>query len=108
RYALRTNPPSSLAGHAVLAIDDFADGFGDLPPSDVIRLQLDDDARIICRPSGTEPKLKCYLQVVVPVDRSAGSPPDHAADLVDQARQQARRTLESLKTDLRSEERRVG
>jgi len=65
----------------------------------VIRLQLDGEARIICRPSGTEPKLKCYLQVVVPVDRPAGST-GSAADLVDQARQQAGQTLESLKTDL--------
>lgn len=100
---MRTNPPTTLADHAVLAVDDFAHGFGDLPPSDMIRLQLDGEARIICRPSGTEPKLKCYLQVVVPVDPPAGSHSagSHSAGAaVDRARQQAQHTLESLKTDL--------
>lgn len=86
---LRTDPPRSLAGYAVASVDDFTDGYGDFPPSDLIRLQLEGGARIICRPSGTEPKLKCYVQVVVTV-----------ADSLDQARTEATTILEQLKTDL--------
>ncbi len=67
---LRTSPPSSLGGLAVTSVDDLADGYHGLPPTDGIRLGLEGATRIICRPSGTEPKLKCYIEVVVPVDDS--------------------------------------
>ncbi len=73
---LRTTPPATLAGRTVTRIDDLADGSGGLPPSDVLRLRLSGDGRVIVRPSGTEPKLKCYLEVVVPVD---GSPEEARA-----------------------------
>ena len=59
-------PPSELAGRQVIAVDDLRPGVGDLPPSDVVRLRFD-GARVIVRPSGTEPKLKSYAEVVVPV-----------------------------------------
>jgi phosphomannomutase len=68
---LRESPPGELAGRTVTEIDDLADGLGGLPPADVVRLRLSGDARVIVRPSGTEPKLKCYLEVVVPVTSSA-------------------------------------
>jgi phosphomannomutase len=58
---LRDAPPSHLAGIRVDHIDDFADGFGPFPPGDILRFWLDDDARVIVRPSGTEPKLKVYI-----------------------------------------------
>ena len=67
---LRTSPPTELGGLAVTSVDDLADGYHGLPPTDGIRLGLDGGARIIARPSGTEPKLKCYLEVVVPVTDS--------------------------------------
>ncbi|MFJ9039242.1 phospho-sugar mutase [Streptomyces sp. NPDC102406] len=68
---LRERPPSALAGLAVTRADDLSAGEGGLPPTDGLRYTLD-GARVIVRPSGTEPKLKCYLEVVVPVaDRSA-------------------------------------
>ncbi|GAA3527250.1 phospho-sugar mutase [Aeromicrobium panaciterrae] len=86
---LRTSPPTTLGGHDVTAVDDLAEGYNGLPPTDGIRLQLDRDARIICRPSGTEPKLKCYLEIVVPV---AGS--------IDAARTAADAALASIKSDL--------
>ena len=63
---LRANPPDSLGGRDVLAFDDLEKGADGLPPTDGLRFTLR-DARVIVRPSGTEPKLKCYLQVVVPV-----------------------------------------
>jgi phosphomannomutase len=65
---LRAQPPSELAGSAVARVDDLAAGIGDLPPTDGLRYYLSDGSRVIVRPSGTEPKLKAYLEVVEPVD----------------------------------------
>jgi phosphomannomutase len=64
---LREAPPAELAGRAVTSLEDLAPGVGCLPPADVLRLRLSGGGRVIVRPSGTEPKLKCYLEVVVPV-----------------------------------------
>ena len=63
---LRADPPVALGGREVLRMDDLEKGADGLPPTDGLRFSLP-DARVIIRPSGTEPKLKCYLQVVVPV-----------------------------------------
>jgi len=63
---LRAEPPTSLGGREVTRMDDLEKGAGGLPPTDGLRFTMH-DARVIIRPSGTEPKLKCYLQVVVPV-----------------------------------------
>lgn len=95
---LREAPPSRLADLDVTSVDDLADGYAGLPPTDGVRLGLAgsgdvDSARIICRPSGTEPKLKCYVEVVVPVD----GPDD---DALTAARDTGRRLLDALKTDL--------
>ncbi|MCB0915258.1 MAG: phospho-sugar mutase [Actinobacteria bacterium] len=62
---LRDDPPSELGGRPILRIEDLARGGDGLPPTDGLRFTMA-DARVIIRPSGTEPKLKCYLQVVVP------------------------------------------
>ncbi|MGO4536510.1 phospho-sugar mutase [Leifsonia sp. 2MCAF36] len=59
--ALRATPPSHLGDVRVAQIDDLIDGFGGLPPSDVLRILLEDGSRVMVRPSGTEPKLKIYL-----------------------------------------------
>ncbi|MFM2412025.1 MAG: phosphomannomutase [Actinomycetota bacterium] len=61
----RTAPPVTLAGRPVTAIDDFANGFENFPPSDLIRLTIDGGSRVIVRPSGTEPKLKIYIDAAV-------------------------------------------
>jgi len=58
---LRAAPPRDVGGLRVERIDDFTDGFGPFPPSDILRLWFTDGSRVIVRPSGTEPKLKCYL-----------------------------------------------
>jgi phosphomannomutase len=64
---LRDNPPEAVAGTAVSRADDLATGSDALPLTDGLRYYLEDDSRIIVRPSGTEPKLKVYLEVIEPV-----------------------------------------
>ena len=59
--ALRQSPPERIGGVAVQAVDDFAGGFAGLPASDILRYRLDDGSRVIVRPSGTEPKVKVYI-----------------------------------------------
>lgn len=89
---LRTTPPVSLGGLAVERVDDLARGSAALPPTDGLRYTLADQARVVVRPSGTEPKLKCYLEVVVPV-----APQDGVAA----ARIAAAGRLDAIKADLR-------
>jgi phosphomannomutase len=60
---LRTNPVQELAGEKV-SFTDFLEGWGQYPGTDAIQLDLADGRRVIVRPSGTEPKLKCYLQAI--------------------------------------------
>ncbi|MBM4793891.1 phospho-sugar mutase [Streptomyces sioyaensis] len=71
---LREQPPAVLAGLTVSRADDLTRGTETLPPTDGLRYYLAgspeagiESARVVVRPSGTEPKLKCYLEVVVPV-----------------------------------------
>ena len=64
---LRQSAPERIAGLPVVRLDDLAAGDGGLPPTDGLRFFLADDSRIIVRPSGTEPKLKVYLEVIEPV-----------------------------------------
>ncbi len=65
---LRANPPTALLGIPVSFID-LAPGSALLPPTDAVVLESD-EVRVVVRPSGTEPKLKCYLEVVLPPERS--------------------------------------
>ena len=58
---LRAAPLASIGGIGVESIDDFSTGFRGFPPSDILRIWLDGGARVIVRPSGTEPKLKVYI-----------------------------------------------
>ena len=71
--ALRSDPPVTLLGRPVTGIEDLRDGARGLPPSDVLILRAE-GARVVIRPSGTEPKLKAYLEVVVDgPDRAAAA-----------------------------------
>ena len=70
---LRSNPPQEIAGRAVESIDDLAAPTDGLPPTDGLRLWLSGGVRIIIRPSGTEAKLKCYIEVITPDQQSAVS-----------------------------------
>ncbi|EPH41739.1 phospho-sugar mutase [Streptomyces aurantiacus] len=87
---LRERQPERLAGLAVTRAEDLTQGTETLPPTDGLRYTLD-GARVIVRPSGTEPKLKCYLEVVVPVADRSGLP---------QAHERAAELLAALKRDL--------
>lgn len=61
---LRSNPPKQIAGRKVTSIDDLAAPTDGLPPTDGIRIWLDGGVRIIIRPSGTEAKMKCYIEAI--------------------------------------------
>lgn len=62
--SLRQSPPHDIGGITVKSVEDLARGLDGLPPSDVIRIWLEDGSRVMVRPSGTEPKLKVYIDVV--------------------------------------------
>jgi phosphomannomutase len=64
---LRNSPPASLGGLEVRQVDDLSAGVAGLPPTEGLRYRLSGGGRVVVRPSGTEPKLKCYLEVVSPV-----------------------------------------
>ncbi|MDQ1026561.1 phosphomannomutase [Streptomyces umbrinus] len=87
---LREQPPTRLAGLSVTKAEDLTKGTDTLPPTDGLRYTLD-GARVIVRPSGTEPKLKCYLEVVVPVGTHDNLPA---------ARAKATELLTTIKRDL--------
>ena len=61
---LRNNPPKEIAGRSVSSIDDLAAPTDGLPPTDGLRIWLDGGVRIIIRPSGTEAKMKCYIEAI--------------------------------------------
>jgi phosphomannomutase len=63
---LRAAPPAEFSGAKVLEITDLTGGTPRLPSADVLSYQLP-GARVVIRPSGTEPKIKAYLEVVEPV-----------------------------------------
>ena len=64
--SIRRSQPEEIAGLKVLRFDDLLKPEGTLPPTDGLRFYLERDVRVIIRPSGTEPKVKCYIEVVVP------------------------------------------
>jgi phosphomannomutase len=63
---LRAAPAAYFSGAKVLEITDLTGGTPRLPSADVLSYQLA-GARVVIRPSGTEPKIKAYLEVVEPV-----------------------------------------
>ena len=72
---IRANMPTQIAGLNIQSIMDIQNGTRidtatgqseaiDLPKSDVLSFILEDNSRVIVRPSGTEPKVKCYYEVI--------------------------------------------
>ncbi|PSW21917.1 phospho-sugar mutase [Photobacterium sanctipauli] len=94
---LRADPPQCIAGRKVMIVDDLKtsqkihdDGKVeaiDLPPSDVLIYHLDDDSRVVVRPSGTEPKLKCYYEVIEAMSHE---------DTIEHAQQRAEEAMADL------------
>ena len=89
---LRVSPPDSFGSSAVETFTDLAEGSEQLPPTDGLLYLMRDRTRVIIRPSGTEPKLKCYLEVIRGVDSAAELP---------EARQAARAALDQVLGDVR-------
>ena len=90
--ALRAAPPAALAGAAVTEVHDLEAGSPHLPPADVVVLDLfGAEARVVVRPSGTEPKMKVYAEAVV-------APPEHDEDglWLNSARVEARNTMTAV------------
>ncbi|MFJ2978216.1 phospho-sugar mutase [Curtobacterium sp. NPDC087082] len=80
--SLRSTPPTTLGGLSVLSVTDYAGGVEGFPPSDILRYDLTGDARVIVRPSGTEPKVKVYIDTVAATPAEAQSLVDAlAADI---------------------------
>ncbi|HET6560930.1 MAG TPA: phospho-sugar mutase [Marmoricola sp.] len=90
---LRATPPTSLGGLRVEQAEDLSLGSPALPPTEGLRYRLADNARVVVRPSGTEPKIKCYLEVVVPVEQGT-------EDGVAAARINAAGRLDAIRGDL--------
>jgi phosphomannomutase len=86
---LRADPPRHIGGKAVRRFIDLESTESDLPPTDGLLFELDGNARVIIRPSGTEPKVKCYLQAVVQVTGT-----------LERARAQADEQLQALAVDV--------
>ncbi|MDR3201541.1 MAG: phospho-sugar mutase [Bifidobacteriaceae bacterium] len=87
---LRSTPPARLAGSPVVEALDLGRGLDGLPPTDGVALSTESGARVIVRPSGTEPKVKCYLEVIRPVGSAAGR------EELTEARARARADLDAL------------
>ena len=68
--ALADAPPTTLLGVPITEVEDLRRG-GRLPPTEGIVLRAE-AMRLVVRPSGTEPKLKCYAEAVVPVPGERG------------------------------------
>jgi phosphomannomutase len=86
---LRENPPTTIGARAIARVDDFWEGFEEHSPEDIIRYYLSDGSRVIVRPSGTEPKVKIYL------DTTGTSGAEAQKNLVE-LEQDMRKLLDSL------------
>ncbi|WP_083403690.1 phospho-sugar mutase [Curtobacterium sp. MCBA15_001] len=80
--ALRATPPTTLGPLTVLRSTDYAAGVDGFPPSDILRYDLSGDARVIIRPSGTEPKVKVYIDTVAETPAAAQALVEALADAV--------------------------
>jgi phosphomannomutase len=67
---VRTSPPLTLGGRAVTEVIDLEAGWRGLAPTEGLIWGLEHGGRVVVRPSGTEPKLKAYVEVVMPRDGS--------------------------------------
>jgi phosphomannomutase len=92
--AIVSSPPPSLADSPVAKTVDLSQGYDGLPPTEGVLLLTERDDQVVIRPSGTEPKVKCYLEVIEPVA------PDADFDDLGKARKSAGKRLEKIKEQL--------
>ena len=85
---IRAHVPESIGKFAVVKFEDLETPTDGLPPTNGVRFFLSGDVRVIIRPSGTEPKIKCYIEVVRKGEVSA-------------AKAEAHQVMDSLDGDLR-------
>ena len=85
---IRAHVPESIGKFPVVKFDDLENPSDGLPPTNGVRFFLAGDVRVIIRPSGTEPKIKCYIEVVRKGEVSA-------------AKAEAHQVMDSLDGDLR-------
>ncbi len=88
---MREHPPTALGGIAVSEFFDLEHGYEGLGPTDGVLLRLGASGRVVVRPSGTEPKLKAYIEVT--------SPPSSTTPLARQ-REAASDTVRAVRRDL--------
>jgi len=93
---LRNAPPATLAGSAVSQVADLAQGYEGLPPTDGLLLLAEDGTRVIVRPSGTEPKVKCYMEVIEQVS------PEASFEDLTASRTAARTRMEQVRADMKA------
>ncbi|MDR2566241.1 MAG: hypothetical protein LBC97_09360 [Bifidobacteriaceae bacterium] len=93
---LRRAAPTAIGDAAVTRMIDLANGWEGLEPADALIFNLEGGARVVVRPSGTEPKVKCYLEVVAPV------PPTADLSAITQIRREAAAQLGALAAAARS------
>ncbi len=94
---LRQAPPQELAGSPVTeAVDLSTGGWGGLPPTEGLYYLTEANDRVVVRPSGTEPKLKCYLESIVEVREDASD------EELARARAAARQRVEAVRDDLQA------
>jgi len=91
--SIRERPPASLGGIAVSEHFDLNLGYEGLGSTDGVLLQLGESGRVVVRPSGTEPKLKAYIEIT--------SPPSNATSLEEQRRRGAAQ-VDAVRADLQS------
>ena len=85
---LRAQPPTELAGSPVVEVSDLSAGYQGLPPTDGVLVLTRDGDRVIARPSGTEPKLKCYLEVILPVPEGGPVPWEEARERLERIKRE--------------------
>lgn len=89
---LRSGRLASLAGSPLTSTVDLSEGSEDLPPTDGLVFTSERNDRVVARPSGTEPKLKCYLETIVDVPEGTD---------LNAIRDEAAARLDAMKTDMK-------
>lgn len=90
---LRSGSLKELAGSPLASVTDLSEGSEELPPTDGLIFVNERNDRVVARPSGTEPKLKCYLETIIEVPEGAD---------MNEIRDEADRRLETMKEDMRN------